>query len=121
MKTIIAAGILLGAVHGSLVSASPYANIENNAAWQGSDFTSGVTEVQAGYAFDNGIYVQGGPAFVHVDGEEATTEYSGKVGFGTDLAEDLNLYGEVAFVTADQEFEVDELNLATKIGFTYKF
>ena len=121
MKTIIASGILLGAVHGSVVTAAPYANIENNSSWLDSEFGSGVTEVHAGYAFDNGVYFQGGPAYISVDGEENTTEYSGKVGYSRDLSEDLNLYGEVSFVTEDQEFEFDQLNFGTKLGVTYSF
>jgi len=119
MKTIIAAGILLSAAAPAV--AGPYANIENNGSWKDSEFGSGVTEVHAGYAFDNGIYVQGGPAFVSTKGQDGSTEYSGKAGFGTDLTEDLNLYGEVSFITTDKEFSFDELNLGTKVGFTYKF
>ena len=121
MKSIIATGILLGAVHGSLVSASPYANIENNASWQNSEFGVGLTEVHAGYEFGSGIYVQGGPAFVSTKDAEGSTEYSGKLGFGTDLSNDLNLYGEVSFLTEDKEFDVDELGIGTKVGVTYKF
>lgn len=119
MKTIITTGILLSLATPAV--AGPYANIENNASWLDSEFGSGVTEVHVGYAFDNGIYVQGGPAYISVDGEETSTEYSGKVGFGTDLSEDLNLYGEVSFVTEDKEFEVEKLNVGTKVGITYSF
>jgi len=119
MKTIITTGILLSLATPAV--AGPYVNVENNASWLDSEFGSGSTEVHAGYLFDNGIYVQGGPAYLTVDGAENTTEYSGKVGFGTDLSEDLNLYGEVSFVTEDQEFTFDQLNLGTKVGVTYSF
>ena len=121
MKSIINAGLLLGAAHGSVVSAGPYANIENNAAWTGGEYSAAVTEVQVGYEFDNGIYLQGGPAFVSVDGEELETEYSGKLGIVADVSENLDIYGEVAFITADQSFDSDELNLGTKLGVTYRF
>ena len=121
MKSIIAAGILLGAAHGSVVAAAPYANIENNASFAGKEFGSAVTEVHAGYEFESGLYLQGGPAFISVDGQPGTTEYSGKVGYGTELSEDLSFYGEVSFITVDKEFEFDELNFATKVGVTYKF
>ena len=54
----------------------------------GTGFTTrdaAVTEVHAGYEFQAGedvaIYVQGGPAFVSIDGEETETEISGKVGW----------------------------------------
>ena len=119
MKSIIAAGILLGCAHGAV--AAPYVNIENNAGFTGQSFNSALTEVHAGYDFENGFYVQGGPAFTHVDGEASATEYSGKVGYGTELSEDLSVYGEVSFITEGKEFSYDELNLGTKVGVTYKF
>ena len=74
MKSIIAAGILLGCAHGAV--AAPYVNIENNAGFTGQSFNSALTEVHAGYDFENGFYVQGGPAFTHVDGEASATDYS---------------------------------------------
>jgi len=121
MKSIVIAGLLLGAAHGSVVSAGPYANIENNAAWTGSDYSSAVTEVHAGYEFDNGIYVQGGPAFVAVDGQETVGEYSGKVGLVGELSEKLEVYGEVGFLTEDKDFGFDEMNIASKLGLTFRF
>ena len=119
MKTIIATGILLSIAAPAV--AGPYANIENNASYRDSQFGSGLTEVHAGYEFNNGMYVQVGPAFVSTKGEDGSTEYSGKLGFGTDLSEDLNLYGEVSFLTEEKEFDVDELNFGSKVGVTYKF
>ena len=121
MKSIIAAGLLLGMAHGTAAVAGPYANIENNASFVGDEFGTAVTEVHAGYEFESGLYLQGGPAFIARDGEEGATEYSGKVGYATELSEDLDLYGEVGFITTDQEFEWDELALATKVGVTYRF
>lgn len=120
MKSIIAAGILL-ASSTAPAFAGPYANIENNAGWVGKEFGSSVTEVHAGYEFENGFFLQGGPAFVAIKGEEGAVEYSGKVGYVTDLSEDLTAYAEVAFITEGKEFEFDELNLGTKVGLTYKF
>jgi len=123
MKSIIAASVLLATA--SPAFAGPYANVENNSAWVGTDFAIGVTEVHAGYEFDAGedvsIYVQGGPAFVYVDGEDTETEISGKLGIVADVTEQLELYGEVGFLTADQDFDTDELALATKLGLTYRF
>ena len=119
MKSIIATGILLSIAAPAV--AGPYANIENNASYRDSQFGSGLTEVHAGFEFASGMYVQGGPAFVSTKGVDGSTEYSGKLGFGTDLSEDLNLYGEVSFLTEDKEFDVDELNFGSKVGVTYKF
>ena len=118
MKSIIAAGLLLGA--SAPAFAGPYVNVENNAAWQ-DGFETAVTETHVGYEFENGVYVQAGPAFVSVDDEAGSTEISGKVGVSADVSENLEVYGEVAFITEDQSFESEELNLATKVGVTWRF
>ena len=118
MKSIIAAGILLGA--SAPAFAGPYANVENNAAWQ-DGFETSVTETHLGYEFDNGVYVQGGPAFVSVDDEAGSTEFSGKVGASAEVAENVEVYGEVAFLTEDQSFDFEDINFATKVGVTYRF
>ncbi len=105
--------------------AGPYANIENNAGWVGNDFTGAVTETHAGYEFEAGedaiIYVQAGPAFISIADEDLSTEVSGKLGIVADVSENCEVYGEVAFVTEDQEFDVDTLTLGTKVGATYRF
>ena len=119
MKSIIVAGALL-ALPSSAMAGGAYGNVENNALWTGGDYDAAVTEVHAGYEFDNGIYVQAGPAFVSVDGEDLETEYSGKVGASVDVSEHLEVYGEVAFITDGQSFDED-LNLGTKVGVTYRF
>ena len=119
MKSIIAAGALLAL--SSPAYAGAYANVENNAAWVGGDYDAAVTEVHAGYEFDNGIYIQGGPAFVSVEGEDLETEYSGKVGIVAGVSENLDVYGEVSFITEDQSFDTSELNVGTKVGVTYRF
>ena len=49
------------------------------------------------------------------DGEEATTDFSGKVGISTDMSENVEVYGEYAFITGD------ELTSAVKTGVTYRF
>ena len=120
MKTILAAGALL-AISSPAYAGGAYGNVENNAAWTGGDYSAAVTEVHAGYEFDNGVYVQGGPAFVSVDGEDLETEYSGKVGVVADVSDSLEVYGEVGFITEDQSFDTSELNVATKLGVTYSF
>ena len=119
MKTIIAAGALL-ALSSPAYAGGAYGNVENNALWVGGDYNAAVTELHAGYEFDNGVYIQGGPAFVSVDGEELETEYSGKVGVSIDASENVEVYGEVAFITDGQSFG-DDLNVGTKVGLTYRF
>ena len=123
MKSIIAVAAL--SVLSAPAFAGPYANVENNAAWIGSDFEVGVTEVHAGYEIEAGedvlVYVQAGPAFIHVEDVDTQTEVSGKIGIVADVSNNFEIYGEVAFLTEDQEFDVDTLSLGTKIGATYRF
>ena len=123
MKTIIAVAAL--SALSAPAFAGPYANVENNAGWVGNDFEGAVTEVHAGYEFEAGenatIYVQAGPAFVSIEDEDLETEVSGKLGVVADVSENFEVYGEVAFITADQEFDVDTLSLGTKVGATFRF
>ena len=121
IKTAISAGILLGIAHGAFVSAQagPYANVESNSSIYGDDFQGSVLEVHAGYEGElgesTGYYVQAGPAFTFNDGEEASTDFSGKVGAVTELTEKVEVYGEYSFITGD------ELSSGVKAGATYRF
>ena len=123
MKSVIAAGLLLGAAHGAAI-AGPYANVESNSGYLGNDYQGGVTDVHIGY--DNALgesasyYIQGGPAFVFEDDADTETEISGKAGVGVDLTDDFNIYGELSFLTKDRSFEED-LNVGVKAGATYRF
>ena len=117
MKSIIAAGLLLGCAHGAI--AGPYANVESNSAAFGDDFQVSVVEAHVGYEENisdtTSYYVQAGPAFTLRDGEEATTDFSGKVGISTEVSENVEVYGEYAFITGE------ELTSAVKTGVTYRF
>lgn len=112
MKSIIAAGFLLGCAHGAI--AGPYANIEANGGYTGSDYEGTVTDVHAGFEGSN-WYVQGGPAIIQLDDEDAEVELSGKAGGSYDVSEDLSVYGEVSFITGDEN------GYGTKVGAKYKF
>ena len=118
MKSIIAAGLLLGCAHGAAV-AGPYANVETNTSYFGEDYLGAVTEAHAGYEGELGEngswYVQAGPAFVSVDGEDLETEFSGKVGAGYDVSEDINVYAEYSWIGGE------ELGSSVKTGVTYRF
>ena len=120
MKSIIAAGLLLGAAHGTVASAGTYVNVESNSGFTGSDFTGAVTETHVGYDGSIGerssFYVQAGPAFVAEDGEATETELSGKAGIGVDVTESINVYGEVSFITDE-----DDNGYGTKVGATFRF
>ena len=124
MKSIIAAGLLLGAAHGTAAVAGPYANVETNAAFFGSDYQAAVTEVHAGYEFAAGddatIYIQAGPAFVAVEGASTDTELSTKIGITGDVTDKLELYGEISTLTSDLEI-TEDLAIGLKAGATYRF
>jgi len=124
MKSIIAAGVIVGSLSAPAF-AGPYANVENNASWIGSEFEMGVTEVHAGYEIEAGedvaIYVQAGPAFISIEDEDLETEISGYIGITADVSDSFELYGEVGFLTADQEFNTDTLSVSTEVGATYRF
>ncbi len=102
--------------------AGPYVNVETNAGFTGSDYSSAVTDLHIGYegglGENAGYYVQAGPAIVAVDGEDQTTELSGKAGVGVDVTENVNVYGEIAFITVDGS---DDNNYGVKAGVKYSF
>ncbi len=77
MKSIIAAGFLLGCAQGAI--AGPYANVEANSGFVGSDYGGTATDVHVGYEGDN-WYVQGGPALLAPDEGDGDVELSGKIG-----------------------------------------
>ena len=100
--------------------AGPYVNVENNAGFTGSEYNGNITEFHVGYegdiSEDASYYIQAGPAVIAIDGEDTETELSGKAGVGLALSEKLSAYGEVSFVTSD-----DDNGYATKLGLKYAF
>ena len=100
--------------------AGVYVNVESNASYTGTDYTSRTTDLHVGYegdVGDLGYYIQGGPAIVGADGVDSTNEFSGKFGASVAASEKLDVYGEVSFITdedADNAY-------GTKIGAKYNF
>ena len=100
--------------------AGVYVNVESNASYTGTDYTSRTTDLHVGYegdVGDLGYYIQGGPALVGADGVDGTTEFSGKLGASVAASEKLDVYGEVSFITdedADNAY-------GTKLGVKYNF
>jgi hypothetical protein len=123
IKSVFAAAAALSMSAGAAL-AGPYVNVETNAGYTGEDFNGSVTDLHVGYEGaigDNaGYYIQGGPAIVAVDGEENETEISGKAGLGIDVTEQVNVYGELSFLTDEQDFG-DNLGLGVKAGVKYSF
>lgn len=102
--------------------AGPYVNIESNAGYTGGDYNAVTTDLHVGYegpiGESAGYYVQAGPAIVAVDGESTTNEFSGKAGVGVDVADNVNVYGEIAFITVDGQ---DDNNYGLKTGVKFTF
>ena len=96
------------------VLAGPYANVETNSGYSGSDFTGSATDVHVGYEGAN-WYVQGGPALLAPDGEDGDIELSGKAGGSYGINDALSVYGEVSFLTGDTT------SYGTKAGLKYNF
>ena len=117
MKSIIAAGFLLGCAQGAI--AGPYANIESNSGWVGNDYQGSIVEAHGGYEGGLGEggtwFVQAGPALVSPDGGDEEVELSGKVGATYAISEDVDVYGEYSFITGD------DLGSGVKVGVTYTF
>ena len=100
--------------------AGVYVNVESNASYTGTDYTSRTTDLHVGYEGDVGslgYYIQGGPALVGGDAVDGTSEFSGKLGGSVAASDKLDVYGEVSFITdedADNAY-------GTKLGVKYNF
>ena len=118
----IAAAVAATAMGAGSAFAGPYVNIENNTGYAGNDYKAAITDFHVGYEGDItesvDYYVQAGPAIVAQDGEDTTTEISGKAGLGAEIAENVSVYGEIAFITVDGS---DEADYNLKSGVTYRF
>tara|TARA_R100000152_G_C6682410_1_gene115974 strand:- start:345 stop:713 length:369 start_codon:yes stop_codon:yes gene_type:complete len=105
-------------------SAGVYVNVEANSSLTGNDYTSTTTDVHVGYEGGTdtaSFYVQGGPAVVAVDGaEDSDTRFSGKVGGSFAATSKVDVYGELALLTADSDTD-DDNSWGTKVGIKYSF
>ena len=120
-KTTIAAAAAAIALAPAAALAGPYVNVETNAGWVGDDYTSATTDLHVGYEGEAGAasyYVQAGPAIVAVDGQETDTQFSGKAGIGVPVSDAIGVYGEMSFLTAEDE---DDFGLGGKLGVKYNF
>ena len=120
-KSVFAATAALSMSAGAAL-AGPYVNVETNAGWVGDDYSGATTDIHVGYEGALGesasYYVQAGPAVVAVDGEETDTQFSGKAGLGVAVTDAVGVYGEVSFLTAEDE---DDFGLGGKLGLKYSF
>ena len=120
-KTTIAAAAAAIALAPAAALAGPYVNVETNAGWVGDDYTAATTDLHVGYEGEAGAasyYVQAGPAVVAVDGQDTDTQFSGKAGIGVPVSDAIGVYGEMSFLTAEDE---DDFGLGGKLGVKYNF
>ena len=119
IKSVFAATAALSMSAGAAF-AGPYVNVEANSGFVGSDYQGTVTDAHVGYEGPLGEsaawYIQGGPALVSPDGAETEVEFSGKGGASVALTDALSLYGEISFITAD-----NDTGYGTKAGVKYSF
>ena len=120
IKSVFAATAALSMSAGAAL-AGPYVNVETNAGWVGDDYSGATTDIHVGYEGEVGTasyYVQAGPAVVAVDGEETDTQFSGKAGLGIPVSDAVGVYGELSFLTAEDE---DDFGVGGKLGLKYNF
>ena len=121
IKTTIAAAAAAIALAPAAALAGPYVNVETNAGWVGDDYTAATTDLHVGFEGEVGAasyYVQAGPAIVAVDGEETDTQFSGKAGVGVPVSDAIGVYGELSFLTAEDD---DDFGVGGKLGVKYNF
>jgi len=119
-KSVFAATAALSMSAGAAL-AGPYVNVETNAGWVGDDYTAATTDLHVGFEGESGAasyYVQAGPAIVAVDGQDTDTQFSGKAGVGVPVTDALGVYGELSFLTAEDE---DDFGVGGKLGVKYNF
>ena len=100
--------------------AGPYVNVETNADYTGSDYTSRATDLHIGYENSLGdlaYYIQGGKTINAADGVDSDSNFSGKLGASVSATDKLGVYGEVSFA----QVEDADINYATKLGAKYSF
>ena len=100
--------------------AGPYVNVESNANYTGSDYTSRATDLHIGYENELGslaYYVQGGKTINAADGVDSESNFSGKLGASVSATDKLGIYGEVSF----SQVEDADNNYGTKLGAKYSF
>lgn len=105
------------AIIGTPAIAGPFANVENNAGYQ-DGYLGSTTDLHVGYEGGDGtygFYIQGGPAIV-TDGKDSEMEASGKIGGSVQATKNFGVYGEVSFITADEDPAI-----GTKIGAKWNF
>ena len=105
--------------------AGPYVNVESNIGYPDGDYSGATTDLHVGYEGSLNdsadFYVQGGPAFVAVDGTDGSeTEFSGKLGVNVAATESVGVYGELAGITGEKSGD-DIVDWSAKVGAKFTF
>ena len=104
----------------SPVLAGHYVNVETNADYTGSDYTSRATDLHIGYENNLGslaYYIQGGKTINAADGVDSESNFSGKLGGNISATDKFGVYGEVSF----SQVEDADNTYGTKLGAKYSF
>ena len=106
--------------------AGPYVNVESNISYPDGDYSGATTDLAVGYegslSEKADFYVQGGPAFVAVDGTDGSeTEFSGKGGINVAATENLGIYGELSGITNEASNGDDIIDWGAKLGAKFTF
>ena len=120
LKSFIAASAATIALAGSAVAGPIYVNAERNDGFVGSDHGGAINEVHVGVEGQltptiSG-YAQAGPAYLQPSVGSGEVEFSGKAGASVALGESTSVYGEVSFVTGD-----DDNGYGIKTGIKHSF
>ena len=125
IKSTIAAVAASPFLFAGAAFAGPYVNVESNISYPDGDYSGATTDLAIGFEGQASekvsFYVQGGPAFVAVDGTDGSeTEFSGKGGINIAATDSVGIYGELSGITAEASNE-DVVNWGAKIGAKYSF
>lgn len=120
IKSFIAAAAATVAFAGSAVAGPIYVNVERNDGFVGSDHSGATNEAHVGVegqlAPNVTGYAQAGPAYLQPSVGSGEIEFSGKAGASVALGESTSVYGEVSFVTGD-----DDNGYGVKTGIKHNF
>ena len=121
---LIALAALTATALATPATAGVYVNVEANSSRTGSNYESTTTDLHVGYEGGTdkfGFYVQGGPAIVDVQGDsDQDWRLSGKAGGTLAASSKLDIYGELSFLTSDEDLDIDN-SWGTKVGAKFKF
>ena len=121
IKSFVAATAATLAFAGSAAAGPWYVNAERNDGFVGSDHSGAINELAVGIegqlAPNVTGYAQAGPAYLQPSGgADGDVQFSGKAGGAVAIGESTSIYGEVSFVTGE-----DDTGYGVKTGIKHNF